>query len=111
MYVAMERKPENGCEIQNAACGRGGIMMRLHVVTMAQQQRAHAVEGDEDIVHGTAVLKVLVAPWAASRRVVCADSYFESFKAALQLRQMGLGLVAVVKTTTRAYPIGALAST
>jgi hypothetical protein len=21
MYVAMNRKPENGCEIQNAACG------------------------------------------------------------------------------------------
>ena len=25
MYVAINRKPENGCEIQNAACGRSGV--------------------------------------------------------------------------------------
>ena len=27
MYVAIDRKPENGCEIQNAACGRSGVMI------------------------------------------------------------------------------------
>ena len=25
MYVAIHRKPENGCEIQNAACGHSGV--------------------------------------------------------------------------------------
>ena len=35
MYVAMYRKPENGAEIQNAACGRLGFMMRLRVVKSA----------------------------------------------------------------------------
>jgi hypothetical protein len=30
--VAIDRKPENGCEIQNACCGRTGIMMALHLV-------------------------------------------------------------------------------
>eukprot|EP00171_Calliarthron_tuberculosum_P023795 IDg23795t1 len=36
MCVAIDRKPENGCEIQNSACGRSGIMMRLHLVTTAE---------------------------------------------------------------------------
>ena len=31
-YVAIDRKPENGCEIQNAACGRSGVMLRLKLV-------------------------------------------------------------------------------
>jgi hypothetical protein len=32
MYVAQDRKPENGCEIQNAADGVSGIMMQLKLV-------------------------------------------------------------------------------
>ena len=32
IYVAMDRKPENGEEIQNSACGRSGVMMRLRIV-------------------------------------------------------------------------------
>lgn len=28
-YVAIDRKPENGCEIQTACCGTSGIMMSL----------------------------------------------------------------------------------
>jgi len=31
-YVAIDRKPENGCEIQNSCCAKSGIMMRLKVV-------------------------------------------------------------------------------
>ena len=27
MYVAIDRKPENGCEIQNVACGCSGVMI------------------------------------------------------------------------------------
>ena len=30
MYVAIDRKPENGCEIQNSACGKSGVMLRLN---------------------------------------------------------------------------------
>ena len=32
MYVAIDRKPENGAEIQDASCGVSGIMIRLKVV-------------------------------------------------------------------------------
>ena len=35
MYVAFDRKPEDGCEIQNACCGKSGIMMQLCLVRTA----------------------------------------------------------------------------
>jgi hypothetical protein len=31
-YEAIDGKLENGCEIQNAACGRSGVMLRLKLV-------------------------------------------------------------------------------
>jgi hypothetical protein len=31
-YVAIDQKPENGCEIQTACCGTSGVMMALHIV-------------------------------------------------------------------------------
>ena len=31
-YIAIDRKPENGCEIQNLACGESGVMLRLKLV-------------------------------------------------------------------------------
>ena len=37
MYVAINRKPENGCEIQNAACGHSGVMIRLKIVKTAEE--------------------------------------------------------------------------
>jgi len=82
MYFSIDRKPENGCEIQNAACGRSGIMLRLHLVTTAADQHAHLSADDSRLLHGTAVLHHLVGPWAGTGRIVCADSYFASVEAA-----------------------------
>jgi len=31
-YVAIDRKPEDGCEIQNSCCAKTGIMLRLKIV-------------------------------------------------------------------------------
>ena len=31
-YIAIDRKPENGCKIQNSACGDSGVMLRLKIV-------------------------------------------------------------------------------
>ena len=44
MYIAMERKPDNGCEIQNSACDMSGIMLRLKLVKTADENRAAAEE-------------------------------------------------------------------
>ena len=35
MYVAMDRKPEDGMEIQNACCAKSGIMCQLKLVKSA----------------------------------------------------------------------------
>ena len=57
MYIAIDRKPENGCEIQNSCCGRSGIMMRLKLVKTAKEQLTHHVEDDEtELLHGIRVL-------------------------------------------------------
>lgn len=109
-YVAIDRKPENGCEIQNAACGRSGIMLKLSVVTTAEYEKSAAGGNDADLPHGTTVLKRLVAPWAGTQRIICADSYFASVATAQQLLTMGLRFVGVVKTATRGYPMGALSA-
>jgi hypothetical protein len=40
MYVAMERKPEDGMEIQNACCAISGIMYQLKIVKTAEANAA-----------------------------------------------------------------------
>lgn len=108
MYVAIERKPENGCEIQNAACARSGIMLNLKVVTTAQHQRESDTGEEGTLTHGTVVLKRLVAPWAGTKRIIFADSYFASATTPLELLKMGLRFIGVVKTATHGFPMGAL---
>jgi len=110
MYVAIDRKPENGCEIQNTACGRSGIMLCLHLVTTAGDQRQRFTSTESLLLHGTVVLKRLVTNLAGTDRVACGDSYFASVKAALELRSMGLRFVGVVKNSTTQYPMPALST-
>ncbi len=38
MYVSMDRKPEDGCEIQNSNDGNSTIMMRLKIVKSAKEE-------------------------------------------------------------------------
>jgi len=108
MYVATDRMRDNGCEFQNATCGRNGLMLQLSTVTTAEH-RQHTDTGiDEGLLHGTAVLKKLVAPWARSRRVVCAVSYFASVTASQQLLGMGLCFIGVIETATRGFHMSSL---
>jgi Transposase IS4 len=105
-YVAIDRKPENGCEIQNAACGRSGIMMQLQIVTTAEHEETRASEAEAGLKHGTVVLYRLVKPWyGRGDRIVCADSYFASVEAALHLEARGVRFIGVVKTATSTYPM------
>ena len=101
MYVAIDRKPENACEIQNAACGHSGVMIRLKIVKTAEEENASAVTDDDGNNHGTNVLNFLVEPWVRMDRCVCADSYFASVNAVTVMRTMGLHFIGVVKTATK----------
>jgi hypothetical protein len=112
-YVAIDRKPENGCEIQNAACGRSGVMLRLKLVKgvdLPGVEEEVFGANETSLLHGTNVLKQVVAPWFGSNRIVCADSYFASVGAAEELFRNGLRFIGVVKTATRGFPKAFLSS-
>jgi Transposase IS4 len=40
-YVAIDRKPDNGCELQTSACGQSGVMLRLNIVVPAEDEAAN----------------------------------------------------------------------
>ena len=52
-YVVMDWKPENGCELKTAACGKSRIIIRIENVASAEDT---AVKGSgSDHLHETAV--------------------------------------------------------
>ena len=110
MYIAIDRKPESGCEIQNSACGKSGVMLRLKIVKHVESEDLHLVEGPDELPHGTSVLKYLVLPWAQTSRGVCADSYFASVATAQTLMGLGLRFIGVVKSATKKFPMKYLSS-
>jgi hypothetical protein len=74
-------------------------MMPMKVVKMMEEQHTHAQPaGDNGLLHGTAVLKYLVLPWARTDRNVCADLYFAFIGTLKELKQIGLRFIGVVKT-------------
>ena len=56
MCVAMDRNPDNGEEIQNAACGQSGIMMQLRIVKSVMNE-ADQEDDEYNLPQGTKVLK------------------------------------------------------
>ena len=108
-YVSIDRKPENGCEIQSAACGCGGIMLHLHLVTIAAEENASRTAAESLMLHGTAVLQRLLIPWAWSDRIVFADSYFGSVQGALSLKEASMRFIGVVKTAHNRFPLATCA--
>ncbi len=112
MYVAIDRKPENGLEIQNLCCAGSGVMMRLKLVKSAKERaREEDMDGDDEAqeLHGTKVLLELLEPWASTkRRIVCADSYFASVRAAVRLDEINFGFQGPIKTATTGFPMKAL---
>ena len=107
-YRAIDRKPENGCEIKTSACGRSGIMLRLEVVKSPDEDSVRQHSGNMN--HGTAITRRLIDPWINTDRIVCADSYFASAETAQVLADVGTRFIGVVKTATRGYPMAYLSS-
>jgi hypothetical protein len=60
-------------------------MLRLKVV---KGKTATEDDGDynEQLLHGTKILKELVLPWWWTDRIVCADLYFSSVGTAMELQ-------------------------
>ena len=80
VYVAIERKPVYGCEIQNACCGRSRIMMQIKVVVSSEEEATFLEENEEGQLHGTTVMLQLLEHWFNDGLcVVCGYSYFCQF--------------------------------
>jgi hypothetical protein len=78
-YVAIERKAETGCEVQNAACGWRGIMLNIRLEPTAEVETRWTAEIKDG--HGTAILSQLVQPWyVAATRDSCVIWYDEISK-------------------------------
>ena len=88
-YVDIDRKPESGAEIQNAACGTSGVMIHLKLVK-GQLIGGEEDENEEGVPHGGQVMLELVEPWYHTDRIVCGDSFFASVRACIALKKKGL---------------------
>ena len=63
MYVAIDCKPKNGCEIQSACCGESGIMCQLKLVRTAKARaRADDTATDSTLNEGTKAIKEFFIP-------------------------------------------------
>jgi len=118
-YAAIERKPDNGGEIQNLADVASEIMLRLKIVKSTAEEEAIAAaaaadeDDDEDVAtdkggKGTRVLSELVAPWRDSGRLVTADAYFTSVEAAVKMKEVGLFFIGNIKQCSRRFPMEVL---
>ena len=101
-YVYMDRKPESGCEIQNIARERSGVMLGMPFVKFAIVGAAKLIPAT--LTHGTRGLMDLCALWTGTGRIVCADSNFASVQAACTLYDNGLWFPGVLKNSTKSTP-------
>ena len=105
MHVDIDSKPESGCEIQSARCGKSGIMICLKLVKSKSCWECKQT-GNFDENEGTKVWKELTLPWAKTNCLLVADSFL------LPCRHAGMQsfFTGVVKTTTRNFQMQHLQS-
>ena len=125
MYLALERKPDNGVEIQNHADVVSGIMLHLKVVKSANEEKAITAAAADAIAandgnnaaaadeagKGTQVLLELTEPWHHSDCLVTVNAYFASMEAALAMKEKGLTFIGNVKQCSRRFPMEFLENT
>ena len=109
MYIAMDQKPEDGCEIQDSCDGETGIMLQLKLVkTKTEEDRiVDDKEGDSDtkIAKGTKVVLELVEPWTniGQQRIVLGDSAFASLPTCDAMKENGLRFMGPIKTAHKGF--------
>ena len=112
MYIVIDSKLVNGCEIQNSCDARAQIMRLLKLVKSKVDEEAYLATVSEDMVqpghgskvlHDTKVIMDLIDPWrgGSTERTVCADSYFASGGTLEELKKTGLYFIDIIKTAMR----------
>jgi len=111
-FVSMDRKPVDGCEIQDACCARSRIMLSLKLVGHDDNNELDGSALDrEGLPHAVRVMDELLHPWKNDgERLVGGDSWFASVPAVRHLKLKGFRYVGPIKTATREYPMAHLQS-
>ena len=59
--MAVDRKPDNGCDIQHSECRKSGVMLRLKLVKNIQEEVKADLGQDsgngDELIHGCKVVK------------------------------------------------------
>ena len=101
-YIAINRKPENGCDIHNSDYVISGIMIQLNLFKTFSEEDIHDYKEHDGLVHGTKLIINIFYPWVNNQwHVVRADIYVDSVQACDELKKRGLRFIGVVKTATR----------
>ena len=79
-YMAIDRRPESGCEIDISTRGGSGITLRLEVVRSLLEDSLR--KNSKNMNGETAVTYGYVNPRMNTDHIVCADSYFGSAETA-----------------------------
>ena len=102
-FVQIDRKPDDGCEIQDACCAESGILCRLSIVKHEADENNKKTDDTGNV--GTNTVIKLTQPWHKSGRIIVGDSAFSSVNTAVQLHKLKLGYIGVVKQATKYYPM------
>ena len=82
MFVAIDRKPDYGCEIQSICCAKSSVMLSLKVVkklkSRVRKDASNTDDGDIGLNEGTWTIKELCSSWANTNRVAVTNSHFAS---------------------------------
>ena len=110
MYMSLDRKPHDGCEIQDAADGDSGVLLCWIIVKspdeVAKQQReAPKPWHDFNITHGGKVLISLVEPWLDTGHIVVGHSAFASVRTTEMLEERNTGFLGSIKQATTGFPM------
>jgi len=107
-YSVIDRKPDNGLELQNIVCVESGIMLYLKLVKSAKEEARNdrLKFNEEELAYGkgTRVILELTKQYAGTRRLVTGDSFFASVEAAVVLESIGLKFIGNVKVSSREHP-------
>lgn len=106
-YVAIDRKPEDGGEIQDMADGESGCLLQLKVVkSPACRDRAPQPAEWNGLNEGTKTVLQLTQPWSnKATRIVVGDSAFASVQTTRECWKRNLRWIGHVKTATRGFPM------
>ncbi|KAL9179705.1 hypothetical protein ACHAXT_008995 [Thalassiosira profunda] len=109
-YVEMERKPDNGMELQDVACVESKVMLQLKVVDAAEEEARREKDLDlpesyTGLKHGTKVTLELVEPWNRTGRLLVGDSYFGSVECARELKKLDFDAILNVKNSHTEFPL------